>query len=126
MIFDGTLEKFPNLKIFVAHGGGYLPAYSGRIDHAWGARPDCRLLIKKPPTSYLKKLYFDTVVFSYEQLKYLVDTFSSDNIIMGTDYPYDMAEDNPVQHVIETVGLTDEDKRKITGGNIPKLLKISI
>ena len=83
-------------------------------------------MIKNPPTSYLKKLYFDTVVFSYEQLKYLVDTFSSDNIIMGTDYPYDMAEDNPVQHVIETVGLTDEDKRKITGGNIAKLLKISI
>ena len=126
LIFDGTLEKFPNLKIFVAHGGGYLPAYSGRIDHAWGARPDCRLLIKNPPTSYLKKLYFDTVVFSYEQLKYLVDTFSSDNIIMGTDYPYDMAEDNPVQHIVETVGLTNDDKRKITGENIAKLLKINI
>ena len=64
LIFDGVLERHPNLKIFAMHGGGYLGAYSGRIDHAWGARSDCHANLPKPPTSYLKKVYVDTVVFT--------------------------------------------------------------
>ena len=124
LIFDGTLEKFKNLKILVSHGGGYLPAYSGRIDHAWGARPDCRLKIKSPPTSYLKKLYFDTIVFTYEQLDYLVSMFGSDHIVMGTDYPYDMAEDDPIGHVLGSTSLSEQDIKNITGENASKLLKL--
>ena len=124
LIFDGTLEKFKNLKILVSHGGGYLPAYSGRIDHAWGARPDCRLKIKSPPTSYLRKLYFDTIVFTYEQLEYLVKLFGSDHIVMGTDYPYDMAEDDPVGHVLGSKTLSENDIKNITGGNASRLLKL--
>ena len=117
---------FPTLKIFVAHGGGYLPAYSGRIDHAWGARPDCRgYNLKHKPSDYLKRMYFDTVVFSFDQLKYLIDKFSSDHIIMGTDYPYDMAEDDPIEHVIGTEGLSKNDIEKITGANACSLFKIS-
>ena len=126
LIFDGTMEKFPTLKIFVAHGGGYLPVYSGRIDHAWGARPDCRGYdLKYKPSDYLKRMYFDTVVFSFDQLKYLIDKFGSDHIIMGTDYPYDMAEDDPIEHVIGTNGLTKADIEKITGSNACSLFKIS-
>ena len=124
LIFDGTLEKFKNLKILVSHGGGYLPAYSGRIDHAWGARPDCRLKIKSPPTSYLRKLYFDTIVFTYDQLEYLVKLFGSDHIVMGTDYPYDMAEDDPVGHVLGSKTLSENDIKNITGGNASRLLKL--
>ena len=126
LIFDGTLEKFPNLKILASHGGGYLPSYAGRIDHAWGARPDCRGNdLKHPPTYYLKKMYFDSIVFTYEQLKYLVDVFGADQIIMGTDYPYDMAEDDPVGHVLGTPGLNQDDIKKITGINAAKLLDIN-
>ena len=77
LIFDGVLERHPNLKIFAMHGGGYLGAYSGRIDHAWGARSDCHANLPKPPTSYLKKVYVDTVVFTPGQLKALVDTFGA-------------------------------------------------
>ena len=126
LIFDGTLEKFPHLKILASHGGGYLPSYAGRIDHAWGARPDCRgNNLKYPPSYYLKKMHFDTIVFTYEQLKYLVDVFGSDKIIMGTDYPYDMAEDDPVGHVLGTPGLNTNDIKKITGINAAKLLGIN-
>ena len=126
LIFDGTMEKNPNLKIFVAHGGGYLPAYSARIDHAWGARPDCSgYNLKYKPSDYLKRMYFDTVVFSFDQLKYLIDKYGSDHIIMGTDYPYDMAEDDPIEHVIGTEGLTENDISLITGGNACKLFKIT-
>ena len=72
LIFDGVLERHPNLKILAVHGGGYLASYSGRIDHAWGARSDSHGNLPHPPTSYLKRLYFDTVVFTPHQLQELV------------------------------------------------------
>ena len=75
LIFDGVLERHPRLKILAVHGGGYLPAYSGRIDHAWGARSDSHGDLPQPPTSYLKKIYFDTVVFTPHQLAELVRQF---------------------------------------------------
>jgi aminocarboxymuconate-semialdehyde decarboxylase len=123
MIFDGVLERHPNLKILAVHGGGYLAAYSGRIDHAWGARSDSRGDLSKPPTSYLRKVYFDAVVFTPHQLKYLVEVFGADRILMGTDYPYDMAESDPIAHLIsaelDAAGVT-----AIAGGNVRRLLKL--
>jgi len=77
LIFDGVLERHPNLKILAVHGGGYLGGYSGRIDHAWGARSDARDSLPKPPTEYLKRVYVDTVVFTPHQLKYLAPTTCS-------------------------------------------------
>ena len=87
LIFDGVLERHPDLKILAVHGGGFLPAYSGRIDHAWGARSDSHGELPQPPTGYLKKIYFDTVVFTPHQLAELVRLFGADHVIMGTDYP---------------------------------------
>ena len=81
------------------HGGGYLPAYCGRIDHAWGARSDAHGDLPQPPTSYLKKIYFDTVVFTPHQLAELVRLFGADHVVMGTDYPFDMADYDPIGHV---------------------------
>ena len=124
LIFDGVLDRYPDLKILVAHGGGYLPAYSGRIDHAHGARPDCQAIIKEPPSSYLKKLYFDTVVFTPHQLDYLIRLYGVDRIVMGTDYPYDMGEYDPIGHVDSVDALDSTDKKAIAGGNAAKLLKI--
>jgi aminocarboxymuconate-semialdehyde decarboxylase len=123
LIFDGVLEDHPGLKIVVAHGGGYLPAYSGRIDHAHGARTDCRRVIKKKPTSYLKKLYFDTIVFTHHQLEYLAQQYGSSHILLGTDYPYDMALPNAVRFV-EGADLGAADKAAMLGLNAAKLLKI--
>ncbi len=102
LIFDGVLERHPNLKILAVHGGGYLGAYSGRIDHAWGARSDSHGDLPKPPTSYLKKIYFDTVVFTPIQLEALVKTFGADHVVMGTDYPFDMADFDPIEHVVSS------------------------
>ena len=87
LIFDGVLERHPNLKIIAVHGGGYLAAYSGRIDHSWGARSDAHGNLPHPPTTYLKKIYFDSVVFTPHQLAELVRLYGADRIIMGTDYP---------------------------------------
>ena len=123
LIFGGVLEDYPRLKIVVAHGGGYLPAYSGRIDHAHGARSDCRRIIKKKPTSYLKKLYFDTIVFTHHQLEYLAELYGANHILLGTDYPFDMALPHAVKFV-ESAKLTRADQAAILGGNAARLLKL--
>jgi aminocarboxymuconate-semialdehyde decarboxylase len=125
LIFEGVLDRYPGLKICVAHGGGYLPMYTGRMDHAYDARADCRVRIMKPPSFYLKQLYFDTVVFDPAHLFYLVSRYGSDHLLMGTDYPYDMAEGDPIGLVMRTEGLTDEDRARICGLNAARLLGIA-
>ncbi|MDH5748155.1 MAG: amidohydrolase [Rhodospirillales bacterium] len=124
LVFDGYLEKYPGLKICIAHGGGYIPAYSGRFDHPYHLRDDCRVNISKPPSEYIKKLYFDTVVFTEHQLRYLIETWGADHVVLGTDYPYDMAETDPVGHVNTVKGLSEGDKALVVGGNAAKLLGI--
>jgi aminocarboxymuconate-semialdehyde decarboxylase len=124
LIFDGVLERHPKLKILAVHGGGYLPAYSGRIDHAWGARSDAHGALPQPPTSYLKKTYFDTVVFTPHQLAELVRVFGADHIVMGTDYPFDMAEFDPIGHVAGVDGFDAATIAAIVGGNAGKLLDL--
>ena len=124
LIFDGVLERHPKLKILAVHGGGYLGAYSGRIDHAWGARSDCQAGLPKPPIEYLKRVYVDTVVFTPLQLKALVDTFGADHVVMGTDYPFDMLEHDPIGHIVDTPGLDETTRAKLAGGNLKKLVGI--
>ncbi|MGV6871332.1 amidohydrolase family protein [Pseudochelatococcus sp. B33] len=122
LIFGGVLERHPELKILAVHGGGFLPAYSGRIDHAWGARRDSHAGLPRPPTEYLRKIYFDSVVFTPHQLAYLVKVYGADKIVMGTDYPYDMADYDPVGHVLGTAGLSEEEVAKVSGLTASKLL----
>ena len=122
LIFDGVLARHPKLKIYAMHGGGYLGAYSGRIDHAWGARSDCNAGLPKPPTEYLKQVYFDNVVFTPHQLEALIKTFGADHIVMGTDYPFDMLEYDPIGHVNSVEGLDDATRAALCGGNAKKLL----
>jgi aminocarboxymuconate-semialdehyde decarboxylase len=126
LIFSGTLARFPELKLMAVHGGGYLPSYSGRIDHAWGARRDCHADLTLPPTTYLRQVYLDTVVFSYHQLAYLIDVFGPDRIVMGTDYPFDMAEYNPIGHVAGVEGMDDITLAQIAGGNAARVLGLDI
>ena len=123
LIFDGVLERHPNLKILAVHGGGYLGGYSGRIDHAWGARSDCNAGLPKPPTEYLKRIYVDTIVFTPHQLRALIETFGADHVLLGTDYPFDMADYDPVGHVVDA-GLDAKTVEAICGGNAKRLLGI--
>jgi aminocarboxymuconate-semialdehyde decarboxylase len=122
LIFDGVLERHPDLKILAVHGGGYLPSYCGRIDHAWGARSDSHAGLPQPPTSYLKKIYFDSVVFTPHQLAALISLFGADHIVMGTDYPFDMAEFDPIGHVASVEELDASAVAAIAGGNARRLL----
>ncbi len=124
MIFGGVLERFPDLKICVVHGGGYLPFYPARFDHAYRARPDCREHITRPPSAYLSRLYFDTMVFDPDDLTYLIGKYGADHVLLGTDYPYDMGERDPVGLVSRVDGLDGEARELVLGGNAARLLNL--
>jgi aminocarboxymuconate-semialdehyde decarboxylase len=122
LIFDGVLERHPNLKILAAHGGGYLGSYHGRIDHGWGARDDCRAELPQPPSHYLKKVFVDSVVFTPHQLESLVKVFGVDHVLMGTDYPFDMAESDPIGHIASVETFDAATVAAIAGNNAKRLL----
>jgi aminocarboxymuconate-semialdehyde decarboxylase len=126
LILSGTLARFPELKLMAVHGGGYLTGYSGRIDHAWGAREDARGAISLPPSTYLRQVYFDTVVFSYHQLEYMLRLFGPDRIMMGTDYPFDMGEYNPIGHIAGVEGMDETALEALTGGNAARVLGLDV
>jgi aminocarboxymuconate-semialdehyde decarboxylase len=125
-VFDGVLDRYPGLKVCIAHGGGYAPAYAGRFDHGWHARPDCRQHIDRPPSEYMKQLYFDSVVFEPDQLEFLIRKYGADHILLGTDYPYDMGEGDPVGLIARTGGLSEEERAAVGGLNAARLLGIAM
>jgi aminocarboxymuconate-semialdehyde decarboxylase len=124
LIFDGVMARYPKLKVVVAHGGGFIAHYWARMDHAWRARPDCRTVIKRPPSSYLEKFYFDTITFDPEMLKRLIDRFGADHVVLGTDYPYDMGEEDPLGLLAQVKRLPRASRDLIAGGNAARLLKL--
>ncbi|HXV72863.1 MAG TPA: amidohydrolase family protein [Acidimicrobiia bacterium] len=122
LIFDGVMERFGGLKFVFAHGGGYLPMYAGRFDHAYHAREDVRHGLPRPPSEYLRLFYFDTMVFEPDQLGYLIDKYGADRVLLGTDYPYDMGETDPLGLIGDVEGLSDDERSLITGGNATRIL----
>ena len=123
LIFDGTLDKHPGLKVLAAHGGGFLPSYAPRSDHACFVYPDgCdpKIKLKKQPTEYLNQLYFDALVFTPEALRHLVAQVGASQVMLGSDCPYPW-ELHPVDHVFATKTLSDQEKYAIIGGNAARL-----
>ncbi len=124
LIFDGVMQRHPKLKIVLPHAGGYLAHYWARMDHGYRARPDCRTMIKRPPSSYLAKMYFDTITFDPGMLRHMIDRFGPGHVLLGTDYPYDMGEDDPLALIASVRALKRADKDMIEGSNAARLLKI--
>ncbi len=123
LIFEGTLDRFPGLKVLAAHGGGYLGSYAPRNDHACFVSPqNCNpgVALKKQPTEYLNQLYFDSLVFTPEALRHLAAQVGAGQIVLGTDFPIPW-ELHPVDHVMNTTTLGDEEKAAILGGNAARL-----
>ena len=123
LIFEGTLDRFPRLKIVAAHGGGYFPSYAPRSDHACFVSPqNCNpdIQLKKKPTEYLNQLHFDALVFTPEALRHLVAQVGASQVVLGSDPPIPW-EQQPVDHVLATTTLSDDDKVAILGGNAAEL-----
>lgn len=118
MIFSGLFEELPDLKLVLLHGGGYLPFYTSRADHTWEVRPETRVHIPDhPPSYYMKKLHYDTMVFQPKYLEHLVDVVGSDRVMAGTDFPFDMGDDDPLGLIDRTEGLSDDERVAMKGGN---------
>src|SRR6266853_5230597 len=127
LIFEGTLDRFPGLKLCAAHGGGYLPSYADRSDHGCLVFPqNCAKpgTLKKHPTEYLRQLYFDALVFTPEALRHLIAQCGVSQIVMGTDSPIGWTN-VAVDHILNTPGLSNADRQAILGGNAAKLLGIT-
>ena len=126
LIYEGVLDQHPNLKVIGAHGGGLLPSYIGRYDHGHNSNDrGGRGLEKKKPSEYLTQLYFDSLVYSTENLKHLINECGVSQIVLGTDHPAGMANINPIAHLLSINGLSDDDIEAICNGNLRKLLKIN-
>ena len=124
LIFEGTLDRFPGLKICGAHAGGFMPSYNGRFDQGCVAFPaNCTGSLKRKPSEYLKQMYFDSMVFTGEGLRHLVAEYGSDHVVMGTDYPFPWTT-TAVDHILTAPGLTSDDRAAILGGNLVKMLQI--
>ena len=124
LVFEGTLDRYPGLKICAAHGGGYFGSYANRSDAVCRTFPKkVGPLPKKNPTAYLRdgQLYFDTIVFTPEALRHLIAESGPDRIMIGTDYPFPWTS-TEVDLVVDTPGLSDDDRIAILGGTAAKLL----
>jgi aminocarboxymuconate-semialdehyde decarboxylase len=107
----------------VVHGGGYLPFYSARTDHAFRHRPELRKHIDRLPSEYLTSLHFDTNVFDPAMVAQLVDRFGAEHVLLGTDYPFDMGTTDPLGF-LEQVPLSDAQRALVLGGNAERLFSI--
>ena len=125
LIFEGTLDRFPGLRICAAHAGGYLASYSGRSDALCGrgAGADCKALKRKPSEYFRSQLYIDTMIFHEEGLRHLVAEVGTDHIFYGTDYPFDWP--SGIDFVLDATVLGNGEKESILGGNSIKLLRIT-
>ncbi len=120
LIFGGVLDRHPGLRIIAAHGGGYLPTHIGRSDHAWRVRPDARDCANEP-SSYLKRMWFDSLVHSPAVLRALIGAVGADRVLLGSDFPFDMGTDDPLG-ALRAAGLTESDFHAVRGGNAADLL----
>jgi aminocarboxymuconate-semialdehyde decarboxylase len=128
LIFEGTLDRFPGLKICAAHGGGFLPSYAARSDRGCPTRPDLcpggvHGTLKKKPTEYLRQMWYDTMVFTPEGVRHLAAEVGADRLVIGTDFPYPWTK-TAVEEIMATQSLSDAEKVAILGGTAEKLLGI--
>ncbi|EGX58062.1 hypothetical protein SZN_19637 [Streptomyces zinciresistens K42] len=122
LIFSGVLDRHPGLKVLAAHGGGYLPTHIGRSDHAWSARPDAGAGCAHPPSHYLGRLYFDSLVHDPYVLRELVRVAGADRVLLGSDFPFDMGAADPVA-ALRAAGLPAAEFHAVRGANAAALLR---
>jgi aminocarboxymuconate-semialdehyde decarboxylase len=121
LIFGGVLERHPQLKLIAAHGGGFLPSYLPRSDHGYEVRPEART-IPHPPSHYLQRVYVDALVYEPDNVAHIIRTLGATKVVLGTDYPFDMGEERPLDVLEGVSGLSSTDRENIKAGNALRLL----
>jgi aminocarboxymuconate-semialdehyde decarboxylase len=123
LIFCGILDRFPNLRLVLVHGGGFLPYQIGRLDHGWKVRPEAKVKLARPPSEYLDRFFFDTITHHDGALAWLVQLVGDDHVMLGSDLPYDMGDVDPVGR-LERVIAAGKTKDRIAGDNAAKLFRL--
>jgi len=124
MILGGVFERHPGLRMVLVHGGGFLPFYWARTDFAFRHRPEMRGHIDRLPSEYLSDMWFDLTVFDPTMVEHLVARFGAERLLIGTDYPFDMGETDPLG-LLAASDLSDEDRLAIAGRNAAELFGLS-
>jgi aminocarboxymuconate-semialdehyde decarboxylase len=122
MIFDGFLERYPNLKLIAAHGGGALPYLAGRLDICFDNMPACREKISRKPSSYLRKIYYDSVVFQQESLELAIQVGGEDKVLYGSDYPHNIGDMRGCLARVDALPPAQRDA--VRGGNAMRIFKL--
>jgi aminocarboxymuconate-semialdehyde decarboxylase len=121
LVFGGVLERHPQLKVLLVHGGGFVPYQAGRWAHGWKVRPEPQVNIKQSPEPWINRFYYDTILHAKPQLEFLVDSVGSSRVLLGSDYPYDMGTGECVRQV-RALSISEADKAIVLGGLAASLL----
>jgi aminocarboxymuconate-semialdehyde decarboxylase len=124
LIFSGTFELFPNLKVMLVHAGGFLPYQIGRLDHGWAVRPEPRVQLQRKPSEYLDRFFYDTISHHDSALAWLLELVGDERVVLGTDLPYDMADQDPVGRVAR-LPLPPESRERVAGINATQLFGLA-
>jgi aminocarboxymuconate-semialdehyde decarboxylase len=125
LVLSGVLDRHPGLQVLLAHGGGALPALRGRLRHGWSAVAPAGAKLREDPEASLRRLYYDTVVFDPDVLRELVAFAGADHVVLGSDYPFDMADARPAQ-TVAAAGLRPGEEAAVLGGNAARLLGLEV
>lgn len=123
LIFGGVLERHPGLRFGFVHGGGFAPYQVGRFDHGWAVRPEPKVRIDRPPSTYFGELYFDSLTHDRISLELLGRRVGWDHVMLGSDFPFDMASDDPVG-AVEALGLPPEHQKAVLETNAETFLRV--
>jgi aminocarboxymuconate-semialdehyde decarboxylase len=125
LIFEGVLDRFPGTRIVAAHGGGFLASYIGRFDNCNAVQAPCQKM-KRKPSEYLRgpQLFFDSLVYSSQNVRHLVNTAGASQVVIGTDFGFPIASNTPVDTILQTPGLSADEQIAILGGNAGRLLRM--
>ncbi len=123
LVFGGVLERHPNLKICLSHGGGFLPFQTGRMNHGFDVRPEGKVRLKSKPEDSIRRFYFDTILHFEPALRYVVDTFGADHVLLGSDYPFDMGNLDCVEKVKQQQ-TSDANRETILSGEAKRIMKL--
>jgi aminocarboxymuconate-semialdehyde decarboxylase len=115
LVFGGVIERYPAIKFFMVHGGGFAPYQAGRWSHGWEVRAEPKVNLKVPPDAAIGRLYFDTILHGKPALEFLVATFGASHVLLGSDYPYDMGTLECARQV-RALSIPEADRATILGG----------
>jgi aminocarboxymuconate-semialdehyde decarboxylase len=123
LIYGGVLERHPALHVVLYHGGGAFPSLLGRLDMGYRIYPECQAAIPRPPSTYVNQFAFDNIAFRQDMLRYLINTYGAEHLVIGSDYPLPAGLAHPVAEV-KALGLDLERENAVLGGNASRLLRL--